>query len=127
MSYTTFIEVFNINKGENNASLLFTNTCFKAKTPNTVEFRRTTEAVWDTFHICVQINGECPRGSLLTKFLLDAIEDGPPQEFDKFERKITDKLQELEEDDDNIYIHDVRYYGVRKCFYFFQPSDLQNA
>lgn len=126
VSAMKFLQAFNINKGPNNASILFTNTCFKYKSRNTRELPKPNEPLWDTFHVCVKVNGECLNGSLLTKALLEELEENESeQEFGTFSQKVTCRIDDLDEDD--IYITEVGYYGVRKCYYFAPPSKVRST
>ena len=114
-------EIKKVQKGDE-ALMVFTSVCFKKPDKNTNEHFESTEPCDEVYHICVKINGECKKGSLMTYIILNEMGDLTYEKFDKMARKLCDRINQHSQWQDDKYRAYYIYGGVSKTLFInFKP------
>ena len=93
------------------ALILFSNTCFKAKDSQVKEDIDLRQPVSEVFHFCTKVIGECKNGSLMTKYLLDMKSEQITIDFEELARNLSGKINSENNKEDKYCVSTI-YYGI---------------
>ena len=113
VSYREFCKIFRMYRDKSTA--VFTNTCFKSNEKKNISPVTTPDDLRNTFHLCIKVNGQCGKGSLLTRALLREFQESklPMLDFTSLSNKINFFIKEKQEE---VHITCIWLYGVIGTF-----------
>ena len=130
ISYNVFYDELTKFQEDNEAIILFTNTCFiEIETLEEEEEEEEEELLYiknrkDIYHFFTKINGTCKRGSLLTHLLLHDVKKKGKQEeekeisFSKMTLKLCEKMYDFKIWNDDLY-----RVSSHQCYFEYKSDD----